>query len=43
MVPSCSASISFMSFIASTMQSVWPFFTFWPTSTNGGDSGDGAR
>ena len=42
-VPATSASISFISFIASTMQRVWPFLTFWPTSTNGGDSGDGAR
>jgi len=31
-----------MSFIASTMQSTWPFFTLIQ-STKGGESGDGAR
>src|SRR5690606_22962039 len=41
-VPETSASISFMSFIASTMQRVCPFCTVWPTSTNGGDSGERA-
>ena len=42
-LPDVSASISFMSFMASTMQSTWPFFTTVPTSTKGGESGDGAR
>src|SRR3990172_9011567 len=31
--PSISDSISFISFIASTMQSIWPFLTTSPTST----------
>ena len=34
---------SFMSFIASRMQSVWPAPTTSPSSTNGGDPGSGAR
>jgi len=29
--------------MASTMQSTWPFFTFWPASVKGGESGEGAR
>ena len=33
-MPSDSASISFISFIASTMQSTWPLRTACPTSTN---------
>ena len=41
--PSDSDSISFISFIASTMQTTWPLRTAWPTSTNEGASGDGAR
>ncbi len=41
--PSTSDSISFMSFMASTMQSTWPYFTTVPTSTKGAASGDGAR
>ena len=39
--PSYSESISFISFIASMMQSTWPFFTTDPTSTNGGAPGSG--
>ena len=42
-VPAHSASISFMSFIASMMQSVWPGRTTEPTSTNGGASGVGEQ
>ena len=38
-LPDWSASISFMSFIASTIQSTCPFFTVWPMSTNDGLSG----
>ncbi len=41
--PSTSAFTSFMSFIASRMQSVWPAATTSPTSTNGGASGCGER
>ena len=41
-VPSCSAVISFMSFIASITQSVSPFLTRRPTSTNGSASSAGA-
>src|SRR5206468_7716284 len=41
--PGRSAAISFISFIASTMQSTWPFFTTVPTSTNGGLSGEAER
>ena len=43
MVPATSASISFISFIASTMQSVCPSRIALPTSTNGGASGRGRR
>src|SRR5688572_2121678 len=42
-VPGTSHSSSFMSFIASMMQSVSPFFTRLPTSTYEGASGAGAR
>src|SRR5258706_7104336 len=42
-VPECSASISFISFIASMMQSVCPARTTEPTSTNDGVSGLAAR
>jgi hypothetical protein len=42
-VPATSLSISFMSFIASTMHSDWPGLTTVPTSTNEGASGEGAR
>ena len=38
-----SLSISFISFIASMMQSTWPFFTSSPTSTKGGAPGSGER
>src|SRR6058998_968210 len=31
--PSVSDSISFISFMASTMQRTWPFFTYEPSST----------
>src|SRR5439155_24388897 len=41
--PGCSASISFISFIASTMQRTCPFFTTCPVSTNAGLSGDAER
>src|SRR3954470_22499340 len=41
--PEASASISFMSFIASMMQMVSPSFTACPTSTNALASGDGVR
>ena len=41
--PSASASISFISFMASTMQTTWPLRTACPTSTNAGASGEGAR
>ncbi len=40
---SSSDSISFISFIASTMHSTWPCLTLSPTSTNGGASGPGDR
>ncbi len=40
-VPSHGDLTSFMVFIASMMNSVSPSLTFWPTSTNGGASGDG--
>src|SRR5579872_6317231 len=39
--PATSASISFISFIASTMQSTWPTSTESPGLTKGGDPGDG--
>src|SRR5215469_12541214 len=39
--PPTSASISFISFIASTMQSTWPSSTASPGLTNGGDPGEG--
>ncbi len=42
-MPAASASISFISFIASMMQTVSPALTFWPTSTNGLDSGEAER
>jgi hypothetical protein len=42
-VPATSASISFISFIASMMQSVAPFSTVSPIFTNGSASGFGAR
>ncbi len=42
-VPDTSASISFISFIASMMQSVWPGRTIEPMSTNDGASGEGER
>jgi hypothetical protein len=42
-VPAHSASISFISFIASMMQSVCPGRTTDPISTKAGASGDGAR
>src|SRR6516225_7266645 len=41
--PWISLSISFISFIASTMQMVWPTSTTVPTSTYGSASGAGAR
>ena len=41
--PDLSASISFISFIASMMQSVSPACTVWPTSTNGLAPGDAER
>ena len=37
--PSYSDVISFISFIASMMQSTWSFFTRWPISTNDGGAG----
>src|SRR5439155_15365473 len=40
---SLSAFTSFISFIASRMQSVWPGATASPSSTKGGDPGSGAR
>ena len=40
--PSNSAVISFISFMASTMQTMSPFFTLEPTSTKGLASGEGA-
>jgi hypothetical protein len=43
MVPAQSASISFMSFMASTMHSAWPSRMVLPTSTNDGASGEGER
>ena len=42
-VPSHGDLISFMVFIASMMNRVSPSLTFWPTSTNGGASGEGAE
>ena len=41
MVPSTSAGISFISFMASIMHRVSPFFTWSPTSTKGRASGEG--
>ena len=41
--PSTSDSISFMSFMDSMMQRVFPLATFCPTSAKGSASGDGAR
>src|SRR5690606_15240070 len=41
--PCTSALISFMTFIASRMQSVESGVTRWPTSTYGAASGDAAR
>ena len=41
--PSYSLSISFISFIASMMQSTWPFLTWSPTDANGGAPGSAAR
>ncbi len=41
--PSYSESISFISFIASMMQSTWPFFTVSPTSTNAAAPGSAER
>ncbi len=43
MVPDFSALISFITFIASMMQSVWPSDTAEPTSTKSGASGAGLR
>ena len=40
-VPDFSALISFITFIASMMQSVWPMETVEPTSTKLGASGAG--
>src|SRR5919201_1309355 len=42
-MPGTSAFTSFISFIASRMQSVCPTETGWPSSTNGGAPGCGAR
>ena len=42
-VPAASDSISFRSFIASMMQSVWPLVTVCPTSTKAGAPGEGER
>ena len=42
-VPSTSAGISFISFMASIMHRVSPFFTWSPTSTKGRASGPGAE
>src|SRR5690606_30904391 len=42
-VPARGAGIWFLVFIASMMSSVWPSLTFWPISTNGLASGEGAR
>ena len=41
-IPSNSLSISFISFIASTMPNTWPFFTVSPAWTNAFASGEGA-
>ena len=41
--PERSASISFISFMASMMQRVSPSFTDWPTSAKAGEEGLGAR
>ena len=43
MVPDFSALISFMTFMASMMQMVWPMETVEPTSTKFGASGAGLR
>jgi hypothetical protein len=40
-VPETSDLISLKTFIASTMQTTCPACTVSPTSTNGGDEGDG--
>src|SRR5262249_11429286 len=42
-IPSWSALTSFISFIASSMQSVWPIPTVSPSWTNGSAPGEGAR
>src|SRR4029079_9863227 len=42
-VPETSASISFISFIASTMHSTWPFSIRWPSTTYASASGLGER
>ena len=42
-VPATSASISFISFIASMMHKTVPGLTFSPTLTYGGASGEGAE
>jgi len=39
--PATSASISFISFIASTMHNICPISTVSPTFTKGGDPGEG--
>ena len=41
--PASSASISFISFIASMMQRTWPTLTRSPTLTNAGEFGSGER
>ena len=41
MMPGAGAVISFIIFMASTMASVWPVSTSWPTFTNGSSSGLG--
>ena len=43
MRPAALASISFISFIASMMQRIWPSFTMSPSWTKGAASGAGAR
>ena len=42
-VPSMSASTSLRSFMASMMQTTWPFLTVSPTLTKGSAPGEGAR
>ena len=42
-MPVASASISFISFIASMMHTVSPALMFWPTSTKALDSGEAER